>query len=82
MKKETRDSLVRYAEDHIETGGFLRAVLVNDFMEAVGRADADNARDLCEIARFIWNDIPARCHGSYTIVNEWIMESPAAKGGA
>ena len=33
---------LRYFNDHIEPGDFLCAVLINDFMEACGRADEKN----------------------------------------
>ena len=72
MKKTTKDSLDRYAEHGIPTGGFLRAVLANDLMEAFGRADTENRQDMFEIVGHVYNEMPSPCHGSYEIVDEWI----------
>lgn len=65
-------SLQRYVDQGIEPGGFLRAVLENDFMEAAGRADDFNQRHLHDWARVIYNDVPSGCHGSREAVAEWI----------
>lgn len=52
-------------------GDFLRAVLSNNLMEAVGRADADNLRALPVIASYVYNELPGNCHGSPEIVEAW-----------
>ena len=72
MKKRIKDGLDRYAKQHIPTGQFLRAVLENDLMEAVGRADSDSTQDLFEICSYICNKMPHSCHGSPEIVAKWI----------
>ncbi len=72
MKPETKESLDRYARDRIPTGGFLRAVLANDLMEAMGRADESNRDDLFQICEYVYNDMPSNCHGSYGTVDTWL----------
>ena len=72
MKESTKNGIDQYVEHGIPTGDFLRAVLANDLMEAFGRADQENRRDLYEIAVYIYNETPSTCHGSYAIVDEWI----------
>lgn len=72
IRPDIRKALRDYADYGIPTGSFLRACLANDFMETVGRADDDNIRTLPEIACYIYNEIPANCHGSYEIVDAWI----------
>ncbi len=67
-----RESLTLYAEHRIEPGGFLTAVLANDLMEAVGRADADNLMLLSPICGFIYNELPSPCHGSREAVAAWL----------
>ena len=44
IKQSTMDSLRRYAQHHIPTGGFLQAVLENNLMQACGRADEEKYR--------------------------------------
>jgi len=74
MKQSTLDGLTNYATHHTPTGSFLRAVLENDLMEAFGRADEDNLRDIHEILSHVYNNIPASCHGSPEIVNNWLKK--------
>lgn len=68
----TLDGLVRYATEHSPVGGFLTAVLSNDLMEAVSRADHHNAPRIADICRFIHWCLPARCHGSRERVTKWL----------
>lgn len=70
------DSIERYVIDGVPTGGFLAAVLANDFMEAAGRADSTNSRLLREWAGVLYNGVPADCKGSHEAVANWI-----ARGG-
>lgn len=72
MKQVTKASIDRYAQDGVPTGDFLRAVLTNDLMGAVGHADEENARDLVEICQYIYNEIPSISHGSKKHVEQWI----------
>ncbi len=72
MLQDCIDSLRRYADHKTPTGGFLRAVLANDLMEAIGRGDVFNIQALPEICRYIYNDIPLSCWGSYENVDNWL----------
>ena len=72
IPENLKQSLDRYAEHKIPTGGFLHAVLANDLMEAVGRADDFNVKLLWDICNYVYNDMPITCHGSYKIVDEWL----------
>lgn len=65
-------ALNRYVVHHIPTGGFLRAVLENDFMRAVGGADNDNLCCLLEIRDFILGNLPMECYGSKEKVKDWL----------
>lgn len=55
-----------------QPGSFLTALLSNDFMEAVGRADEDNARCLKGWAQFFYNYVPSGCYCSPEAVAAWI----------
>ncbi len=72
MKPITLAALERYRDCHCPTGSFLQAILENNLMEAVGRADDDNLRDIVEIVRFVYWDMPHTCHGSPKIVAAWV----------
>jgi len=81
MRADIKESLDQYAENGRPTGDFLRAVLENDFFEACGRADEDNARDLKEIASYIYNELPGNCHGNSWVVSGWIEKFKKQREG-
>ena len=74
MRIEIKESLDRYTQERIPAGGFLEAVLENNLMEAIGRADEENIRDIHEICSYVYNNMPYNCHGSKNIVNEWLKD--------
>ena len=74
MREDIKASLDRYAQSGVPTGGFLRAVLANDLMDAMGRAYSENKYAIHEIASYVYNELPAECHGSYEKVDAWIKK--------
>lgn len=72
MTESTLAGLKAYAEERVPTGDFLRAVLENNLMESFGRADSNNTRDMEEIVIYVYNEMPAVCHGSPEKVRLWL----------
>lgn len=72
-----KDSLKRYVERGIEPGGFLTAVLENDLMGAMGRADAINRANLHNICRYVYNELPSHIWGSREIVQNHTSQKQA-----
>ena len=68
----TKETIDRYVQSRIPTGGFLYAVLTNDLFEAVGRADRYNRPALFDICNYIYNEIPYNCWGSKEAVEKWL----------
>lgn len=68
------DAITDYAEHHRPQGGFVMAVLENDLMQAMGRADEHSLRGLFDIVRFVRWEIPADCHGSPEKVRAWLED--------
>jgi len=66
------ESLQRYVNNKIPTGGFLHALLANDLRETFARADGVNIAKIFQIVCYCWNEIPAVCWGSYEKVDEWL----------
>lgn len=64
----------RYVERGIPPGHFLTALLSNDLMGAVGRADEENLAALTRWAIFIRWELPSGCHGSPERVKDWIEQ--------
>lgn len=73
MRRGVQEALDRYVKYRIPTGGFLRAVLENDLMRAVRKADIDNLCTLYEITDYIIGNLPMECYGSPEAVSEWLQ---------
>ncbi len=69
---QLKQAIDRYVNHGIPTGDFLRAVLENNLMEAIGRADDDNIKIIHNICRYVYNEIPMICHGNIEKVQKWI----------
>ena len=74
------EALVHWGKQECITGDFLGAVLSNDLMEAIGRADANSMASLKHIAMFIYNELPRDCHGSKETVKHWQKEIYSKRG--
>lgn len=72
IKESTIQTLLNYVLHRFQPGGFVTAVLVNDLMESIGRADKENRETLPAICTYIYNELPANCWGSYEIVTQWL----------
>lgn len=72
IPKEIEETLKRYVEDRIETGGFLRAVLSNDLYLAAMRADPVNRHLLVDITLYVWHELPMECRGTPEKVAAWL----------
>jgi len=66
-----RGGLVRWVLFGIRPGDFLCAVLSNDLMAALGRADDVNKNLLWEVGLFLHNGCPGECWGSRDLFNNW-----------
>lgn len=72
VPEHCQGGLVRYIVHGIPPGSFLLAVLTNDLMGALGKADEVNRDALHAYGSFLYNDAPADCHGSPAKVAAWI----------
>lgn len=75
IPERTRASIDRYVADHVEPGGFVRAVLENNLKESFGRADSENREALFDIVCYCYNEVPLNCWGSPDRVQKW-LDSP------
>lgn len=71
LPESCRDGMKRYIERGVIPGHFLTAVLENDFVEAVCRADHENLARILDFAHFIYNEAPQPCWGSVEKVTAW-----------
>lgn len=70
------ESFSRYVEHKIPTGDFLRAVLENNLVEAVSRADIHNINRLPSIVQYCYENLPHNCWGSKEIVANFLKREP------
>lgn len=64
----------RYACLRQMPGAFVRAVLENDLVNAIGRADFYSQRSLPSIVRLVYNEIPGPAWKSVEAVKAWVGE--------
>ena len=72
LPEHIREAMKRYIENRIAPGDFLMAVLSNDLMGAISRADYINRDKIHDICCFLYNEAPADCWGSPEIVKQWL----------
>ena len=70
-----RSGLELYISDGIFPGGFLSAIIENDFVRAAGAADVDNMANLPAYANFLYNYAPSPCWGSPEKMAVWISHN-------
>jgi hypothetical protein len=65
------DSINRFVEHGLEPGSFVKAILSNDLVGALNRADTASLRGLQDILGYCQMNIPATCWGSSAKVKNW-----------
>jgi hypothetical protein len=64
-------AMQRWVENGIHPGGFLTAVLENDFVMAVSRADSVNKQNLVAYVTWLTTHAPYGCWGDRENVSNW-----------
>ena len=64
VPQQIKDALHRYVNEGIPTGSFLGAVLENDLMGAIGKADLSNRYNMFEICNYVYNTLPSSVWGN------------------
>ena len=67
------DSIDRYVKGKIPPGGFLSAVIANDLLAAVQRADDTNLRVIPAYVAYLHNHAPANRWGSEENFKSWLQ---------
>jgi hypothetical protein len=66
------ESIEAYIQNGRPVGDCLRAIISNNLMESIGRADKQTRNSLYEICAIFYNYAPADCHGSMDKYINWI----------
>lgn len=72
IKPDTLEALTDYATRRVPLGDFLTAVISNDLMGAMARADSYNRATIFQICEFVYNKMPHNCHGSRDAYRKWL----------
>lgn len=77
-----RDALRAYVEQGrpVAERDFLEAVLLNDLVNAFGRADTENLPRIRDYVVWMWNEAPSSCWGSKEKVEKWVAQGGLGKG--
>ena len=66
--------LYAYVLDHEQPGGFLTAVITNDLVGAITKADIANSKHLRKWVLFFHWHTPSACHGSQAHMDAWLRK--------
>lgn len=72
LPKHMQDAMRRYMEDGIPPGSFLEAVLSNDLLGALSRADHVNVSLLYAYGEFLYTEAPILSYGCKDRYKAWI----------
>ena len=79
IPSHTQYALTDYIERGIPVGGFLHAVLSNNLVDAVSKADVQNLPALKDIVNWIVTRAPQGSWGAEALLLRWIQEHPSKK---
>lgn len=71
IPKITLESLQAWIKHGVLPGSFLQAVLKNDLIQAIPRADRHNLAAIVEICAWVRNEAPIGSWGSRELVEQW-----------
>jgi hypothetical protein len=77
-----RDGAQLYIEHRVPPGEFLTAVLENNFVDAVARADDVNSHNLITWAQWLYWECPRAAWGSPEKVAAWLSGTVRPVGGS
>lgn len=82
VRDDMVEALESYVRDGVPLGGFLKAVVCNDFAGAAGKADNWNLDNLPAFGAYVYNEMPSTSHGSIEIYDAWLRRKAAERDQA
>lgn len=71
LPEQLRGQIAGWVHEGRQTGRFMEAVIANDLLSAVTRADDECLSLLLDIVRFMHNEVPSECWGSPALADRW-----------
>jgi hypothetical protein len=75
IRIEFVNSIFRYSEEGVPTGGFLTRVLTNDLFGAMLHYSGDSFEELQQLIWLVYGYMPSLHHGSIEKVNEHLKQT-------
>ncbi len=72
IPKAIKYQIDQYIEAGVPPGGFLNAVLTNDLMVAIQKADETNKLHIPDIVTYLLNYLPPIAYGNAKNVTDWL----------
>lgn len=72
IRPDMVDALERYVKEGVPVSDFLRNVICNDFVHAMGHADDGNLRNIQAYGAYLYNQMPHSAWGSEKAYKAWI----------
>jgi hypothetical protein len=82
IAEDLRAQLQAYADHGTPLGDFLRAVVSNDLVVALMRADSTNISAIAAYGNYLYNHMPMLCWGSNSIYFAWVNYQKLKREGA
>ena len=80
ISDEWQEVIENYLVKGFEPGSFFTSVLANDLTGAATHSHPGNRwEDICRLCKWIHNESPTECHGSYNAVASWSKRSNAER---
>ena len=67
-------SIDQYVDEGRGMGDFLTGCFENDLQKAFNHADLQNQKLIGTVAKYIFNNVPLRSHGSKDLVSQWMQD--------
>jgi hypothetical protein len=71
LSLETQDSIENYLLRGWAPGGYVESMLAHDYERAFSCADTANRQTIWVLWRWLRDDAPPMCHGSYQAIDLW-----------
>jgi hypothetical protein len=72
MKSDTKEAINKYISHGLFPGDFIYSVLTNNLLASASFADEQNAKDLAEIVRYVFEKAPNLAWRTAENIESWI----------
>jgi len=74
IQRDIKFQIDEYIENGVPLGSFLYAVLTNDLITAISKADDVNKLHIPDIVTYLLNYLPSVAYGSEKNVKDWMLD--------